>query len=566
MTAFAYSAWGKNDNPSPEEEKRQNGERDLSEGGLGSGAPSLYLPQTTSLLTVITKTYRDLRCRNLLKVNTGYCEACQTFYHSKKSDNMASPSQQAVVRRQADIDMALMPPPPPAKKIKRPSTVLDEDTYTDALSHIIARDFFPGLLEMQTKQDFLDALDSKDKAWIARAGKRLSEVMTPGGSSIRRGSSTPYRNVADTPMTETRWGNETPASVASTTATPQSSVMGASSKDLVDVSNLSLNSFQAKYTSEDNESFNRLLDRQNAKRREKFAWKWSGNKILSARQIAHRQREQKRIANQGSVAETSKELVLSTDLDARPAVPDTWKSGVENSLMFTPGFVEEQHETHQQKAEAASRAGPKQIVYGNTRLDNTNNSTAAAGHDGPSVLSSPSLSAIKDAIAGRVRHTDESSVGGEYTGSETPRVNGYSFVDEDEPEYDDESVYERLRILASKGSTGGDTTPNPFDIKENRKREDLHHRMVDRVAQKKRAEKAGISSSNVPRFASSPNPMFSSLSSSSRLRTPIGSKTPRGKPLTPAAQKLLAKVGSTPRQSSSSSGLKNMWTPTPKRK
>jgi protein DGCR14 len=471
---------------------------------------------------------------------------------------MASPSQQAVVKRQVDIDMALMPPPPPAKKIKRPSTVLDEDSYTDALSHIIARDFYPGLLEMQTKQEFLDAYDSKDKAWIARAGKRLSEAMTPGGNSTRRGTSTPYRNATDTPTT-TRWGNETPVSVASTTATPRSSFEGASSKDRIDVSNLSLNSFQAKYTSEDNESFNSLLDKQNAKRREKYAWKWSGNKILSVRQIAHRQREAKRIEGQVG-AGTSKELVLSTDLDARPAVPDTWKSGVENSFMFTPGSVEEQHETRQQKAEAASRAGPKQVVYGNTRVDNSR----TAGNDDSLIPPSPSLSAIKDAIAGRVRHTDESSIGGEYTGSETPRVNGYAFVDEDEPDEDDEAVYERLRLLASERSSG-DTTPNPFNIKENRKREDLHHRMVDRVARRKRAEKAGVAigSNDVPRFPSSPNPMFSS---SSRLRTPIGSKTPQGKPLTPAAQKLLAKVGSTPRQSSSSSGLRNMWTPTPKRK
>ncbi|KAF4943503.1 hypothetical protein F66182_18737, partial [Fusarium sp. NRRL 66182] len=138
---------------------------------------------------------------------------------------MTSPSQ-AVVKRQADIDMALMPPPPPAKKIKRPSTVLDEDSYTDALSHIIARDFFPGLLEMQTKQEFLDAYDSKDKEWIARAGKRLSEVMTPGSNSARMGTSTPYRNVMDTPTT-TRWGNDTPVSVD---ATPRSTASGVSLK------------------------------------------------------------------------------------------------------------------------------------------------------------------------------------------------------------------------------------------------------------------------------------------------------------------------------------------------
>ncbi|KAF4980202.1 hypothetical protein F66182_17249, partial [Fusarium sp. NRRL 66182] len=193
---------------------------------------------------------------------------------------------------------------------------------------------------------------------------------------------------------------------------------------------------------------------------------------------------------------TAKEKRNGSKDKVKPAVPDTWKSAVENSFMFMPGSVEEQHETRQQKAEAASKAGPKQVVYGNTRIDGS----MASGSEESAVPASPSLSAIKDAIAGRVRHTEESSVGGEYTGSETPRVNGYAFVDEDEPEEEDGAVYERLRLLASERSSG-DTTPNPFNIKENRKREDLHHRMVDRVAQKKRAEKAGVAigSNDVPR-------------------------------------------------------------------
>ncbi|KAL1984756.1 hypothetical protein VTN96DRAFT_8697 [Rasamsonia emersonii] len=453
---------------------------------------------------------------------------------------MASSPSQAVVKREADS--ALMPPPPPPKRIKRPSTVLDEDTYTDALSHIIARDFFPGLLETQTKQEFLDALDSKDKAWIASAGKKLAEVMTPGRERGRRGVSMTPRatgNVSDTPTTG--WGGDTPMSVASAQTT--------STKDKgLDVSNLSLSAFQAKYTSEDNESFNKLLDKQNAKRREKYAWMWQGNKILSARQIAHRQREAKRIAAQGGNPEGSdKDKQLTSDLDARPAKPDAWKSRPENSLMFTPSSIEDSYETLQQKAEAASRAGPKQVVYSNTRLQ-----PSAESEQGAAVPPSPSISAIKDAIAGRPRPTD-SEPG--FTGGETPRVNGYAFVDEDEPEAEDESVYDHLKQLATQG-VSADSTPNPFRIQENRRREELHHRMVERVARAKRAEKANA----IPRFPSSP--MLSNFG-----RTPGGVTPGRtGKPLTPAAQKLLQKVGSTPRPSaSSSSNLKNMWTPSPKR-
>jgi protein DGCR14 len=497
----------------------------------------------------------------------------------QKEKKMAS--SQSLVKRTTDTQ--LMPPPPPTKKIKRPTTVLDEDSYTDALSHIIARDYFPGLLETQTRQEVLDALESRDKQWIARAGQRLEEVMTPGRGRKRRRrgvSMTPAartaNGVAETPTTTTTmYGGDTPMSTtASKIGTPMSVVSTTTTttttnkereQGAIDVSNLSLNAFQAKYTSEDNESFNKVLDTQNDKRREKYAWMWNGNKILSARQIAHRQRETKRIADRGDAVGGSKELVvaaaaLSTDMDARPAAPDTWKVGAQNSLMFSPEETEN-YETRAQKAEASSRAGHKQVIYENTRLPSSSTAEQDEQHQIPP---SPSLSAIKDAIAGRIRPT-ESEPG--YTGGETPRVNGYAFVDEEDEDDQDEAMYERLRQLASHGMTGdgGDSSPNPFNIKQNRKREDLHHRMVDTVAQKKRAEKAAPHqpSSSTPRFPSSP--MFLRGTAG----TPRGNNMTPGKTLTPAAQKLLQRVGNTPRRAGastpSSSGLKNIWTPTPRR-
>jgi protein DGCR14 len=83
--------------------------------------------------------------------------------------------------------------------------------------------------------------------------------------------------------------------------------------------------------------------------------------------------------------------------------------------------------------------------------------------------------------------------------------------------------------------------------------------MVERAARIKRAEKAAMEiKTPVSRLPSSP--MFASG------RTPGGS-TP-GKALTPAAQKLLQRVGSTPKTSGmgSSSEPKNIWTPTPRRR
>lgn len=430
-------------------------------------------------------------------------------------------------------DGQLMAPPPPPKRIKRPATVLDEDVYTSTLSHIIARDFFPGLLETQTKQEYLDALESKDKEWIASSKKKLADIMrtpTPGANTRRKTdtSASSFARPGDMPHTTPHatphgWGGDTPMSVASDISTVETPTRP-------DVSNMGLLAFQSKYTSDDNESFYKVVDKQNEKKREKYPWLWNDNKIPSARQIAHAQQETKRLIAAGEKSETSL-VKIKTDLDARPARPDAWKSRPDNTLMFPPSSVEDTHETRSQKAEATSRAAPKRTLYQNTRLPDLE---AAAAAD--AIPPSPSISAIQDAIAGRPRLA-ESEV---YTGSETPRVNGYAFVDEDEPEpesvrRDDEADW---RLLGSVS-----TERNPFQLSAAGKREALHHRMVDRVARNKRAEKA----------AKVKTPVATSRG------TPFGGNatpgaTP-GKMMTPAAQKLLRKLG-TPR------GRPSMdWTP-----
>lgn len=423
---------------------------------------------------------------------------------------MPPPPSQELAKRPAG---QLMPPPPPPKRIKRPATVLEEDAYTSSVSHIIARDFFPGLLETHAKQEYLDAIDSKDKEWISSSKKKLADVMrtpTPGSNARRKINTTPathFERPQDTPhATPHGWGGDTPMSVASHTST----VTETPTPPAPDVSNMGLLGFHSKYTSDDNESFYKVVDKQNEKKREKYPWLWNDNKIPSARQIAHSQQETKRITAAGGNPEMSV-VPIKTDLNARPARPDAWKSRPDNTLMFLPSSVEDTHETLSQKAERTSRAAPKQTLYHNTRLPDPE-ATAAANAIPPS----PSISAIQDAIAGRPR-LEESEV---YTGSETPRVNGYAFVDEDEPEpeptKDDEIDW---RLLGS-----GSAERNPFQLAETGKREALHHRMVDRVARNKRAEKAAHSQTPVA--------------------TPFRHRgsTP-GKMLTPAAQKLLHKVG-----------------------
>ena len=120
----------------------------------------------------------------------------------------------ALVRKRTDNE--LMPPPPAPKRIKRPKRVLDEDTYTNALSQIIARDFFPGLLESETQQEYLDALESKDDEWIFSASRRLQHVMTPGRLRLPREQSVFVQHGDQTPV---GIGGDTPVSRVSTAPT-----------------------------------------------------------------------------------------------------------------------------------------------------------------------------------------------------------------------------------------------------------------------------------------------------------------------------------------------------------
>lgn len=418
----------------------------------------------------------------------------------------ASPSM-ALTKRSSDA--SLMPPPPAPKRIKRPANVLDEDEYTDALSHIIARDFFPGLIETESQQEYLAALDSKDKSWISAAGKRLTEVTTPGpngrSSRGRRGTSfqTPTGSTIQT--TPIAWSGETPSAVSPVQISQQRSEPPSANV------NMSLGAFQEKYTSEDNESFYKLLDKQNIKRSEKYAWMWAGNKIPAARQIAHRDR-QRLLGDKTSseVAMNGRELVKAEPADSRQAMPDTWISKPRNAFMFAPDSVEDFSQTVAQSKEEKSMAPPKSISHDNTRLQ-TRSSAQKCDRPG-----SPTLSAAKEAIAGRPRPTQSEA---SFTGAETPQINGYTFVDSEDPEPQPEPPV----ILSSN-----EKTPNPFKLKESGKREALHHRMVEKISKGKRLmpskQESYLNSSETPKFMSSP-----------RIEKRGG--------LTPAAERLLGQVG-----------------------
>ena len=157
---------------------------------------------------------------------------------------------------------------PQAQRSLNFQTVLEEEEYTEALSHIIARDFFPSLIHLDATNEYLDALQARDPHLINASVRRLEEISsTPLLSTRRRTQSltpgaTPYGISAETPRTN---------------GEPERK-RARYDKDL------SLDTFQARYTSEDNSSFTQILDEENRVRKEKWAWAWEAQKRVEQQQ------------------------------------------------------------------------------------------------------------------------------------------------------------------------------------------------------------------------------------------------------------------------------------------
>ena len=393
-----------------------------------------------------------------------------------------------------------MPAPPPPKKIKRPAMVLDEDEYTEALSRIVKRDFFPGLAETEAQLEFLDAMESRDEAWIRSSTSRLNGIMTPVGAA------TTSRLTASAGETPRAWNGSTPAAGAS-------DMYEQLANPPLNVDNVRLSTFQAKYVSEDSESFYTLIDKHNVARRERHVWLYNDNKLPSRQQIALRARAERLLEAPKDPAR-SMELAIRNPEDTRQAMPNVTRSKPLNGLMFIPDA------THQvQNRNTDTAVLEDEIAYENGLL--------------PSVLrepnpdiSSPSLSAIDAAVRGNPRFEGSEAA---FSKGSTPLRSGYAFVDpEPSPSTGDShfSAGQAMKLLPAL-----DPTPNPFNINKRSRREELGRKMVEDMSAKKRTDARKARQARTPVDAAHATPSFTTAPSA---------KTPRV--MTPAARNLLAKV------------------------
>ena len=163
------------------------------------------------------------------------------------------------------------------------------------------------------------------------------------------------------------------------------------------------------------------------------------------------------------------------------------------------------------------------------------------------------MSAVDAAISGRPRPT-ESEPG--YSGAETPRVNGYAFVDaEPTPselgiavtdEEADAAEREAAMQLLPKVEEGG---PNPFTIKSRSRREGVLDKLVEKADVSRRKEKGTTRLEQLRNLGVTPG-------RSPRItNTPVGKKVAGA--MTPAAQRLADRLATPKRKDAA-------WTPSSK--
>ncbi|KAF9481437.1 hypothetical protein BDN70DRAFT_876424 [Pholiota conissans] len=323
--------------------------------------------------------------------------------------------------------------------------VLEEEEYTEALSHIIARDFFPSLVHLDATNEYLDAIRTRDPHLINASVRRLEEInFTPAASRKRRAvsqtpSQTPFDLIADTPL-QSIYGE-----------LPQ--------KHIKYDTDMSLDEFQARYTSEDNSSFTKILDEENRLRKEKWGWAWNAQNSVEAQQ--EKMLEQRRTmliepptytgvrgkfrieapkpagliedtkedaerqdaeTDDGSkekliVCVEGSEVELPADVmaplkDKRVAGVDGWRFKTRNSLMFNPDA--DICPYHPSPSSATTEINPKKVVHSNTRISEYEH--VSGGPGSVSAPPSPTRSRIDAAITGTPYHP------------RSPKERGFSLV------------------------------------------------------------------------------------------------------------------------------------------
>ena len=375
------------------------------------------------------------------------------------SSPIHSPGSVALETAKSIKDLAIFKTPVgPAKRKK--AKVLNEETYIEKMGAIIQRDFFPDLEKLKAQNEYMDALEQNDT-------KKMRELYEKYSFERPRTERMASPATFETPVRGESIAEDTPASTTSVNTDTQST------KSKTEERKLSLDEFLSTHTSEDNASFEEIIEDNEKKHRLRNAWLYK-TETESKIPAIENGKSQPLAIEDGSKTRR------------RPFVVDTWSYKNKNYIMYIPDGVEL---TSEEKIEMAKNK--QEVIHSSTRLkvnpfnDQQNKETI---HE----------------LAKNQSKANDGKIGvdgKEIVRSNTPRVNGYTIIATPIPspvpsEIMDSPLMTWGQIEGTPFRLDGGDTPllhrsqgPSFRMAEPPKREKLALKLVEKAGERNRDKK-----------------------------------------------------------------------------
>ncbi|XP_037548621.1 splicing factor ESS-2 homolog [Nematolebias whitei] len=350
------------------------------------------------------------------------------------------------------MPVALHPPEDKEKgRLKR--KILDEEEYIESLEKIIQRDFFPDVTKLQAQKDYLEAEESGDL-------ERMRQISIRYGSSLTKSTpqtSAPYVTPASF---ETPVGH---SGSPSSTYHSKSSDVENKDNDTEEKKLPSLDRFLAKNTSEDNASFEQIMDLAEDKEKLRHAW-------LYEAEAEFKQRHEENLALPSAE---------KAALECVKAGLETWEYKAKNALMYYPEGV---------KDDDAVFVKPREVIHKNTRF---------VGDPFSKALNKSQIQQAA-ALNAQFKQGKVGPDGKELIPHESPKVNGYGYerTPSPAPGVSESPLMTWGEIESTPFRLDGSDTPYvernhgpSFKIPEPGRRERLGLKMANEAAAKNRAKK-----------------------------------------------------------------------------
>ncbi|KAI7793516.1 splicing factor ESS-2 homolog [Triplophysa rosa] len=275
------------------------------------------------------------------------------------------------------------------KKIER--KILDEDQYIESLEKIIQRDFYPDVSKLQAQKDYLEAEENGDM-------EMMREIAIKYGSAMAKYTPRTYvPHVTPSTFETPDGGSASPSCSHNKRRAARGDEEGKDGDKAEEKELPSLDLFLAKNTSEDNASFEQIMELAEDKDKLRHSW-------LYEAESEYRERHEQNLA----LPSTEQQA-----LECTRAGLDTWQYKAKNALMYYPEG--EKDDTLFKK--------PREVLYKNTRFS------------GDPFCKALNKSQIQQAAAlnAQFKQGKVGPDGKELLPHESPKVNGYGFEGEPSP-------------------------------------------------------------------------------------------------------------------------------------